>query len=115
MNLNHRDLILELLSGVKGFMCNKPDGAFYVFPDISFYFNKTIDGFTINNASDMSMFLLEKAQVATVTGNAFGNPNCIRISMPPQKIKLQKQLKELKMSSLILSITPKEVIQSTRK
>ena len=93
---SRRDLILELLSGVKGFVCNKPDGAFYVFPDISFYFNKTIDGFTINNASDMSMFLLEKAQVATVTGNAFGNPNCIRISYAAQKIKLQKQLKELK-------------------
>lgn len=93
---SRRDLILDLLSGVKGFMCNKPDGAFYVFPDISFYFNKTIDGFTINNASDMSMFLLEKAQVATVTGNAFGNPNCIRISYAASKDKITEAIERIK-------------------
>ena len=93
---SRRDLILELLSSVKGFMCNKPDGAFYVFPDISFYFNKTIDGFTINNASDMSMFLLEKAQVATVTGNAFGNPNCIRISYAASKDKITEAIKRIR-------------------
>tara|TARA_B100002019_G_scaffold292966_1_gene318036 strand:+ start:644 stop:1831 length:1188 start_codon:yes stop_codon:yes gene_type:complete len=93
---SRRDLILELLSDVKGFMCNKPDGAFYVFPDISFYFNKTIDGFTINNASDMSMFLLEKAQVATVTGNAFGNPNCIRISYAASKDKITEAIERIK-------------------
>ena len=93
---SRRDLILELLSGVKGFMCNKPDGAFYVFPDISFYFNKTIDGFTINNASDMSMFLLEKAQVATVTGNAFGNPNCIRISYAASKDKITEAIERIR-------------------
>ena len=75
-----RNLILKLLGEIKGFNCNIPDGAFYVFPDISHYFGRTIDGFEINNASDMSMFLVEKALVATVTGNAFGNPNCIRIS-----------------------------------
>ena len=75
-----RNLILDLLNDIKGFKCNIPDGAFYVFPNISHYFGKTIDGFEINNASDMSMFLLKKALVATVTGDAFGNPNCIRIS-----------------------------------
>ena len=58
---SRRDLILELLGEIKGFNCNIPDGAFYVFPDISHYFGRTIDGFEINNASDMSMFLLEKA------------------------------------------------------
>ena len=92
---SRRDLILELLSSVKGFMCNKPDGAFYVFPDISFYFNKTIDGFTINDASDMSMFLLEKAQVATVTGNAFGNSNCIRISYAASKDKITEAIERI--------------------
>ena len=92
---SRRDLILELLSGVTGFMCNKPDGAFYVFPDISFYFNKTIDGFTIKNASDMSMFLLEKAQVATVTGNAFGNQNCIRISYAASKDKIAEAIERI--------------------
>ena len=93
---SRRDLILELLNSVRGFICNKPDGAFYVFPDISFYFNKTIDGFTINNASDMSMFLLEKARVATVTGNAFGNPNCIRISYAASKDKISEAIKRIK-------------------
>lgn len=93
---SRRDLILKLLGGIKGFICNIPDGAFYVFPDISFYFNKTIDGFTINNASDMSMFLLEKAQVATVTGNAFGNPNCIRISYAASKDKITEAIERIK-------------------
>ena len=72
-----RDLILDLIEDIEGFNCNIPEGAFYVFPDVSYYFGKTINGFKINNASDMSMFLLENALVATVTGDAFGNPNCI--------------------------------------
>tara|TARA_B100000900_G_scaffold170465_1_gene144808 strand:+ start:80 stop:1270 length:1191 start_codon:yes stop_codon:yes gene_type:complete len=91
-----RDLILELLGDIKGFNCNIPDGAFYVFPDISHYFGKTIDGVEINNASDMSMFLLEKALVATVTGNAFGNPNCIRISYAASKEQIVEAVKRIK-------------------
>ena len=91
-----RDLILELLGEIKGFNCNIPDGAFYVFPDISHYFGRTIDGFEINNASDMSMFLLEKALVATVTGNAFGNPNCIRISYAASKEQIIEAVKRIK-------------------
>ena len=91
-----RDLILELLSEIKGFNCNIPDGAFYVFPDISHYFGRTIEGFEINNASDMSMFLLEKALVATVTGNAFGNPNCIRISYAASKEQIVEAVKRIK-------------------
>ena len=91
-----RDLILELLGEIKGFNCNIPDGAFYVFPDISHYFGRTIDGFEINNASDMSMFLLEKALVATVTGNAFGNPNCIRISYAASKEQIVEAIKRIK-------------------
>ena len=91
-----RDLILELLAEINGFNCNIPDGAFYVFPDISHYFGRTIDGFEINNASDMSMFLLEKALVATVTGNAFGNPNCIRISYAASKEQIAEAVKRIK-------------------
>ena len=75
-----RELVLDLLSKIKGFELNKPEGAFYVFPNISYYFGKTIQGMKINNASDFSMLLLEKANVATVTGDAFGIPNCIRLS-----------------------------------
>tara|TARA_B110000259_G_scaffold2339_1_gene2768 strand:+ start:1307 stop:2491 length:1185 start_codon:yes stop_codon:yes gene_type:complete len=77
---NRKDLIISLLEKIKGFKLNRPDGAFYVFPDVSFYFGKIIDGIEINNASDFALFLLEKAHVATVTGQAFGNDDCIRIS-----------------------------------
>lgn len=75
-----RDLILNLLREIDGFELNIPEGAFYVFPDISSFFGKTLNGVTIKNASDFAMYLLEYAQVATVTGEAFGNPDCIRIS-----------------------------------
>lgn len=75
-----RQLILNLISDIPGFKANIPHGAFYVFPDISYYFGKTINGVTINSASDFSLYLLENANVATVTGEAFGDPNCIRIS-----------------------------------
>jgi aspartate aminotransferase len=75
-----RKLILELISEIPGFKTNQPQGAFYIFPDISYYFGKKLKGTKINTASDFSMYLLEKANVATVTGEAFGNPNCIRIS-----------------------------------
>ena len=91
-----RNLILDLLNDIKGFKCNIPDGAFYVFPNISYYFGKTIDGFEINNASDMSMFLLEKALVATVTGDAFGNPNCIRISYAASTEQIKKAVERIK-------------------
>ena len=91
-----RNLILDLLNDITGFKCNIPDGAFYVFPNISHYFGKTIDGFEINNASDMSMFLLEKALVATVTGDAFGNPNCIRISYAASTKQIKKAVERIK-------------------
>ena len=93
---DRRNLILDLLNDIIGFRCNIPDGAFYVFPNISHYFGKTIDGFEINNASDMSMFLLEKALVATVTGDAFGNPNCIRISYAASTEQIKKAVERIK-------------------
>jgi aspartate aminotransferase len=77
---NRKELIISLLEKIDGFKLNRPDGAFYVFPDVSYYFGKIIDGIEINNASDFALFLLEKAHVATVTGEAFGNDDCIRIS-----------------------------------
>ena len=91
-----RDLILALLNDIEGFKCNKPEGAFYVFPDVSHYFGKTINGVTINNASEMSMFLLEKALVATVTGDAFGDPNCIRISYAASIDQLTEAVSRIK-------------------
>jgi aspartate aminotransferase len=77
---SRRKLIIELLSEIPGFQINKPEGAFYVFPDVSHYFGKTMNGKTINDASDFALYLLEEAHVATVTGDAFGNGDCIRIS-----------------------------------
>lgn len=91
-----RDLVLSLLNDIDGFKCNTPDGAFYVFPDISYFFGKTIDGYKINNASDMSLFLLDKALVATVTGDAFGDPNCIRISYAASQDQLIEAIKRIK-------------------
>jgi len=90
-----RDLILSLLNDIDGFKCNTPDGAFYVFPDVSYFFGKTIDGYKINNASDMSLFLLDKALVATVTGDAFGDPNCIRISYAASQDQLIEAVKRI--------------------
>ena len=75
-----REIIIKLLNEVPGFRVNQPQGAFYVFPDISYYFGKKIGERKIKNASDFALFLLEEAHVATVTGEAFGNDNCIRIS-----------------------------------
>ena len=80
-----KNLIIKLLSEIKGFQLNNPDGAFYIFPDISYYFGKTISDVTIKNASDFAMLILEKAHVATVTGDAFGSPKNIRISYAASK------------------------------
>lgn len=75
-----REIIIELLSAIPGIHVNQPKGAFYVFPDVSAYFGKTLKGKMIENASDFALYLLEEAHVATVTGDAFGNGDCIRIS-----------------------------------
>lgn len=90
-----RVMIIELLSAIPGFRMNQPQGAFYVFPDVSHYFGKTIQGKTIKNASDFSMFLLEKAHVATVTGQAFGNDACIRISYAASVENIEEAVKRI--------------------
>jgi len=91
-----RTLIIDLLSEIPGFKANIPQGAFYIFPDISYYFGKILNGITINNASDLSMYLLENANVATVTGDAFGNPNCIRISYAASEENIVEALRRIK-------------------
>jgi len=91
-----RDLVLQLLGKIDGFNLNVPEGAFYVFPDISDFFGKTLNGVTINNASDFSLYLLEHANVATVTGEAFGNPNCIRISYAASEKELKEAISRIK-------------------
>ena len=90
-----RDLVLKLLDAIPDFKLNVPEGAFYVFPDISEYFGKTLRGKTINNASDFSLYLLEKAGVATVTGEAFGDSNCIRISYAASEESLKGAIRRI--------------------
>jgi aspartate aminotransferase len=91
-----RDLILNLLKDIDGFSCNTPEGAFYVFPDVSALFGKTFKGKQINNATELSLFLLEEALVATVTGEAFGNPNCIRISYAASQEQIVEAVQRIK-------------------
>ena len=93
-----RDLMLNLLSEIDGFSCNVPRGAFYVFPDVSSIFGKAFNGVKINNATDLSLFLLEEALVATVTGDAFGNPNCIRISYAASQKQIIEAVERIKKS-----------------
>ena len=91
-----RDLVLDLLSDIEGFNTNIPEGAFYVFPNVSYFFGKTLKGKTINNATDFSLFLLEEALVATVTGDAFGNPDCIRISYAASQEQIKEAIQRIK-------------------
>jgi len=91
-----RGIVIDLLREIEGFKVNVPDGAFYVFPDISAFFGTTIQGVTINNASDFALFILEKANVATVTGDAFGAPNCIRISYAASELQIREAIKRIK-------------------
>lgn len=91
-----RKLISSLVSDIKGFKTNKPEGAFYIFPDISYYFGKTLRGKNINTASDFSLYLLEEAKVATVTGEAFGDPNCIRLSYAASEKDIKEAIKRIK-------------------
>lgn len=93
---NRRDLVLNLLNDIDGFETNVPEGAFYVFPNITSFFGKKLRGKTINNATDFSLYLLEEALVATVTGDAFGNPNCIRISYAASQEQLIEAFKRIK-------------------
>ncbi len=91
-----RGLMLDLLNEIEGFKTNIPEGAFYVFPNVSYYFGKTLKGKTINNATDFSLFLLEEAHVATVTGEAFGNSDCIRISYAASQEQIKEAIKRIK-------------------
>ena len=91
-----RKLIIALLDGIPGFKTTEPEGAFYVFPDVSYFYGKTIKGHHIKDATDFSMFLLEEALVATVTGDAFGNPECIRLSYAASEAQIEEALKRIK-------------------
>jgi len=91
-----RDMVIGLLSEIDGFKLNKPKGAFYIFPDISAFFGKTFKGKKVDNASDFAMLLLEEANVATVTGEAFGAPACIRMSYAASEEQLREAIRRIK-------------------
>ena len=91
-----RKLILDLLESIPGFETNVPQGAFYVFPNVSAFFGKKIAGKQIKNATDFSFLLLEDVHVATVTGEAFGNPDCIRISYAASNENIKNAVERIK-------------------
>ncbi|OQY02903.1 MAG: aspartate aminotransferase [Bacteroidetes bacterium 4572_117] len=91
-----RDLIIELISNIKGFRTNTPQGAFYVFPNISEFFGKSDGYIMIKNASDLAMYLLNEAHVAVVPGSAFGDPDCIRFSFATSRDKIKEAFKRIK-------------------
>lgn len=93
---SRRDLVVGLINEIPGLKLNVPEGAFYVFPDVSSYFGKTLNGTEIKDANDFAMYLLSEANVATVTGEAFGNPNCIRFSYATSEALLTEALKRIK-------------------
>jgi len=93
--LKRRGIVYDLLTQIEGLKVNLPDGAFYFFPDISSFFGKSIDGKTLNNAEDISLYLLNTAHVSTVTGEAFGNEKCIRISYAASEDQLREACKRI--------------------
>lgn len=95
--VRRRDLIIKLLKEIPSVDVNVPQGAFYVFPDVSAYFNKTTaNGEEINNASDLSLYLLNEAHVSSVTGDAFGAPNNIRLSYATSDEKIESAIARVK-------------------
>ncbi|MGB3468181.1 MAG: pyridoxal phosphate-dependent aminotransferase [Cyclobacteriaceae bacterium] len=93
-----RSLVYDLLNSVPGFKTNMPQGAFYFFPDVSHYFGKEIDGTKIKNASDLCIYILEDAHVSLVTGEAFGSPDCVRLSYAASEESLKEAIKRIKAS-----------------
>jgi aspartate aminotransferase len=85
-----RTKTLELVKSVPGFKCFEPQGAFYVFPDVSYYYGKSNGTEIIKNAADFSMYLLNTAHVSSVMGDAFGEPNCVRFSFANSMPNIEK-------------------------
>ncbi len=93
---SRRELVLNRLKELPGINCPQPDGAFYIFPDVRYYFGKSANGYMIHNSEDMSLYLLEIAHVATVGGKSFGDGNCIRISFAASEEMINKAFDRIK-------------------
>jgi len=92
---NRRKLVLDALNQIPGVKSNVPDGAFYVFPDVSHFFGKSYNGTTINDANDLCMYLLAEAWVGLVPGDAFGDDNCLRISYAASEETLMEAMSRI--------------------
>lgn len=97
-----RDYIIERLNNIKGIRCIKPIGAFYAFPNVSYYYGKRGEGITINSSLDLSTYLIEKAKVAVVPGSAFGDDNYIRLSYATSMENIKKGLDRIEESLALL-------------
>ncbi len=97
-----RDLVYEKLKEIPGLKINLPEGAFYFFPDVSFFFGKSHENHNINNSSDLALFLLDKAHVATVGGDAFGSPKCLRFSYATSEELLIEAMNRIKNALALL-------------
>ena len=93
--LKRRDLVVAGLAAIDGIEVNVPQGAFYIFPDVSALFGKQHQGGTIQSGQDLALYLLEAADVATVGGDAFGSPNCIRISYAASESQLNEAIRRI--------------------
>ena len=93
--VKRKQKVLELIKNIPGLQCAIPDGAFYIFPEVNNYFGKSSGGHQINNADDLCMYLLNEAYVSTVTGSAFGNDECIRISFANSMEKIEEGFKRI--------------------
>jgi aspartate aminotransferase len=91
-----KGLILDLLNGVQGMKCNVPEGAFYIFPEVSAYYGTEVDGRKITNSVDLCNYILEVGHVALVPGNAFGSPECIRISYAASESQIREAVNRIK-------------------
>lgn len=98
-----RDLIVELAKDIPGLEVNKPEGAFYLFPKCSSFFGKSYNGKKIENSTDLAMFLLEVGHVATVAGDAFGDPYCFRMSYATSDDNIREAMKRIKDTLALLA------------
>ncbi len=101
--LRRRDLVLGHLAEIEGVKCPTPGGAFYVFPDFSHYFGKSVDGRKVENSMDLAIYLMEVGHIATVPGSAFGAEGCVRISYANSDENLEKAMDRLKNALAALS------------
>jgi aspartate aminotransferase len=101
---SRRDLVIKKLKEMPGVICNVPEGAFYVFPDVSYFFGSSYNDYKINSAQDLCMYLLAEGQIALVSGEGFGSPTCIRISYAASEETLTEAMRRMKEALLKLSV-----------